>query len=63
MNNSMSANAKILGIAQSYLSEILNGKKGCDEELMNKILELYPDLQFYIFTKPRYKVMKKGGEI
>lgn len=50
--------SKELNISCSYLSDILNGKKGCDEELMNKIKEYYPKLEFYIFTKPRYKVIK-----
>ena len=31
--------------------------KNAYEELMNKIKEYYPNLEFYIFTKPRYKVL------
>ena len=58
MKKSMRQIAKELNISVSYLSEILNGKKGCNEELMNKIKEYYPNLQFYIFIKPRYKVIK-----
>ena len=34
--------AKELNISISYLSDILNGKKGCNEKLMNKIKEYYP---------------------
>ena len=56
MNKSLSEIAKELGISKSYLSEILNGKKGCSEELMNKLKEYYPELNFYISTKPRFKV-------
>ena len=54
--------AKELNISVSYLSDILNGKKGCNEELMNKIKEYYPYLEFYIFTKPRYKVLNNLGD-
>lgn len=54
--------AKELNISISYLSDILNGKKGCDKELMNKIKEYYPNLEFYIFTKPRYKVLNNLGD-
>ena len=54
--------AKELNISVSYLSDILNGKKGCNEELMNKIKEYYPNLEFYIFTKPRYKVLNNLGD-
>lgn len=53
--------AKELNISVSYLSDILNGKKGCNEELMNKIKEYYPYLEFYIFTKLRYKVLNNSG--
>lgn len=49
--------ASELKISPSYLSDILKGKKGCDEILMNKIKEYYPQLEFYVFTKPRYKVV------
>lgn len=58
MNKSQNEIAKELGISKTYLSEILNGKKGCSEELMYKIKEYYPTLEFYIFTKPRFKVIK-----
>lgn len=51
--------AKELNISVSYLSDILNGKKGCNEELMKKIKEYYPQLEFYIFTKPRYKILRR----
>lgn len=50
--------AKELNISCSYLSDILNSKKGCNEILMNKVKEYYPNLKFYIFTEPRYKVIK-----
>ena len=58
MNKSLSKIAKELGISKTYLSEILSGKKGCSEELMYKIQEYYPTLEFYIFTKPRFKVVR-----
>lgn len=58
MNKSLSEIAKELVISKTYLSEILSGKKGCSEELMNKIKEYYPTLEFYIFTKPRFKVVR-----
>lgn len=48
--------AKKLKISPSYLSDILNGKKGCSEELMLKIKEHYPKLEFYNFVEPRYKI-------
>jgi transcriptional regulator with XRE-family HTH domain len=49
--------ARELKISPSYLSDILKGKIGCSEDLMNKIKEYYPQLEFYVFTKPRYKVV------
>lgn len=52
--------AKELGISPSYLSDILNGKKGCSEELMNKIKIYYKSLEFYNFVEPRYKVVKEN---
>lgn len=51
--------SKELGISKSYLSDIINGKKGCSKELMKKIKKYYLNLEFYIFTKPRYKVKKE----
>ena len=63
MNKSLREVAKELNISCGYLSEILNGKKGCNEELMNKLLEYYPNLKFYIFTEPRYKVSKIFTEL
>lgn len=45
--------AKTLGISASYLNEILNGKKGCDEQLMLNIKTLHPDLEFTLLN-PRY---------
>lgn len=49
--------ANELKISPSYLSDILKGKKGCSEDLMYKIKMYYPHLVFYVFTKPRYKVV------
>lgn len=51
--------SKKLRISKSYLSDIINGKKGCSEELMKEIKIYYPNLDFYIFTKPRYKVKRR----
>ena len=55
--------ARELGISKSYLSYILRGKKGCSENLMIKIKKYYPELKFYNFTKPRYKVEVITNEI
>lgn len=54
---------KLLNIAPSYASDILKGKKGVNEENMNKIKSAYPDIEFKVFTKPRYKIIlnKVGG--
>ena len=49
--------ANELKISPGYLSDILKGKKGCSEDLMYKIKMYYPQLDFYVFTKPRYKVV------
>lgn len=49
--------ANEIKISPSYLSDILKGKKGCSEDLMYKIKMYYPQLEFYVFTKPRYKVI------
>lgn len=51
--------SKEIGISKSYLSDIINGKKGCSKELVNEIKKYYPNLEFYVFTKPRYKVRKE----
>jgi transcriptional regulator with XRE-family HTH domain len=51
--------AKKLGISKSYLSSILNGKRGCSETLKNELIKYYPDLKFKIL-KPRYTVEKVG---
>lgn len=48
---------RLLNIAPSYASDILKGKKGVSEENMIKIKEKYPQLEFKIFTKPRYKIV------
>lgn len=58
MEKSLRNIAKELNISPSYLSDILNGNKGCSEELMLKIKKYYPKLDFYNFIKPRYKVRK-----
>lgn len=50
--------SKQLGISKGYLSDIINGKKGCSKELMKEIKKYYSNLEFYIFTKPRYKVKR-----
>ena len=52
--------AKEIGISGGYLSEIINGKKGCSENLMKIIKGYFPDLEFYNFIEPRYKVRLKG---
>lgn len=59
MSRSLRNIAKSLEISPSYLSDILNGKKGCSKELMNKIKIYYSNLEFYNFIKPRYKVKIK----
>lgn len=56
---------RLLNIAPSYASDILNGKKGVSEENMIKIKEKYPKLKFKVFTKPRYKIVdleSKGNQ-
>ena len=58
MKKSQNQIARELGISNTYLSEILHSKKGCNEELMNKIKQYYPNLKFYVFIKPRYKVKR-----
>lgn len=40
-NTSLRENARLIGISPSYLSDILNGKKGCSFEVINKIIKLY----------------------
>lgn len=49
--------AKMLGISVSYLSEILRGTKGCDENLMLNLELLHPDIEFTILN-PRYILRK-----
>lgn len=58
MNKSQNKIAKEIGISKGYLSDILKGKKGCNKCLMDEIKKYYPQLEFYIFTQPRYKVKK-----
>lgn len=58
MKKSLREIAKELEISPSYLSNILNEKKGCSKELMNKIKKYYPNLDFYNFIEPRYKVKR-----
>lgn len=55
--SSLKENAKTLGISISYLSDILNGKKGCSEDLMLNIKFLYPNLDFTLLN-PRYRLRK-----
>lgn len=50
--------AKELGISKNGLSNILNGKRGCDLLLKNKILKYYPDLDFKLLN-PRFIVNGK----
>ncbi len=49
--------AKELGISKSYLSDILNGKKGCNTDLKEKLLQYYPNLKFIVYN-PRWKIMR-----
>lgn len=60
MNITLRQVAKEIGISGGYLSEIINGKKGCSENLMKTIKNYFPDLEFYNFIEPRYKVRLKG---
>lgn len=57
-NKKIKENSEVLGISKGYLSEILNGKKGCNEELMLNIKTLYPNLDFTLLS-PRYRLRKK----
>lgn len=50
-------NAKELGISITYLWEILRGRKGCNEELMLKMIKKYPELDFTLLN-PRYILRK-----
>ena len=50
--------AKELGISKNYLSNILNGKRGCDILLKNKLLKYYPNLNFKLLN-PRFIVKGK----
>lgn len=59
MYKSLRKIANELCISASYLSDILNGKKGCSEALMLRIKKYYPKLDFYNFIEPRYKVKCK----
>lgn len=59
MDKSLRKVAQELNISSGYLSDILNGKKGCSKDLMEKIKEYYSNLEFYIFNEPRYKVRCK----
>lgn len=62
MNKTQSEIAKEIGISQSYLSEILSGRKGCSHWLMVKILKYYPNLnQDFTLLNPRY-ILKKVGD-
>lgn len=57
MKRNLKENADILGISKSYLSQIINGKRGCDEKLMLNIKTLYPELNFTLLN-PRYILRK-----
>lgn len=61
MNKSQNEIAKEIGISKSYLSDILNGKKGCNAIIKEKILKFYPALKFKILN-PRYLVEKVESE-
>lgn len=62
MNKSQNEIAKEIGISKSYLSDILNGKKGCSHWLMEKILKYYPDLKNdFKLLNPRYIIRKGSG--
>ena len=57
MPKSQNQIAKELGISKNHLSNILNGKRTCSNELSSKILSYYPDLKFVLY-KPRLIVEK-----
>lgn len=56
-NTSLRQNAKLIGISQSYLFDILNGKKGCSYEVADKIIKLY-DVDFEVIVTKRFKVLR-----
>lgn len=63
MNKSQNEIAKEIGISKSYLSDILNGKKGCAYWLMMKILKYYPELKDnFKLLNPRY-IIRKGSVV
>ena len=57
MNKSLRQIAKELNISCGYLSDILNGKKGCSYELINKIQVYKPNIIIEKNVKIRYKVI------
>ena len=62
MNKTQNEIAKEIGISKSYLSDILNGKKGCSHWLMMKILKYYPELEDnFKLLNPRYIIRKGSG--
>lgn len=61
MKKKLKENSEKLGISISYLSQILNGTRGCNEKLMQDILLLYPESNFKLLN-PRYILIKKGCE-
>ena len=64
MNKNLKENSKKLGISVSYLSDILNGKKGCAYWLMKTILKYYPNLKETDFKilNPRYILRRNSDE-
>ena len=52
---SLRQNAKEINISPSFLCEILKGNKSCTKEVMEKIKQIYTDLEFYEINN-KYKV-------
>lgn len=48
---------RLLNVSPSYACEILKGIKGVSEENMLKIKKQYPNIEFKISSKPRYKIV------
>lgn len=59
-NTTIRENAKLIGISASYLSDILNGKKGCNFEVINKIIKLYK-VEVEEKHTIRYRVIQMEG--
>lgn len=45
--------ARKIGISKRYLCDILKGRRGCNQEVKNKIIFYYPELKFDLLN-PRY---------